>query len=97
MQRKSKAATASEYFDPVDAKQQTAEQKTEQSELVSQVQVALSKLSAEAREIVLLRDFHGLSYAEIGDVLKIASGTVMSRLHRARTQLRDQYLKLALN
>lgn len=47
-------------------------------------------------EIILLRDFHDLCYAEIAEVLSIAPGTVMSRLHRARKELRvrmEKYLK----
>ena len=42
------------------------------------------------REIVLLRDFHSLSYAEIAEVMEIQAGTVMSRLHRARKELRQR-------
>ena len=45
------------------------------------------------REIVLLRDFHDLSYTEIAEVLGIAPGTVMSRLHRARNELRKRMKK----
>ena len=49
---------------------------------------ALENLSSEQREIIYLKDFHELSYAEIADVLGIEAGTVMSRLHRARQALR---------
>lgn len=51
---------------------------------------ALAKLQAEKREIIVLRDFHDLSYSEIAQVLDIPIGTVMSRLHGARRQLRVQ-------
>lgn len=51
---------------------------------------ALAGLSAEQRQIVVLRDYMDLSYAEIADVLEIASGTVMSRLHRARMALKEE-------
>jgi RNA polymerase sigma-70 factor (ECF subfamily) len=57
-------------------------------ELRRRVWSALSRLSEGQREIVVLRDFHGLSYEEIAHVLDIKVGTVMSRLHAARTQLR---------
>ncbi|HUU97240.1 MAG TPA: RNA polymerase sigma factor [Phycisphaerae bacterium] len=52
----------------------------------------LRQMPDEMREIVLLRDFHDLSYAEIAGVLDIPTGTVMSRLHRARSTLREQML-----
>lgn len=51
---------------------------------------ALSQLSQDQREIVVLRDYMDLSYAEIANVLEIAPGTVMSRLHRARMALRQE-------
>lgn len=51
---------------------------------------ALASLSVEQREIIVLRDYIDLSYAEIADVLEIASGTVMSRLHRARMALKKE-------
>jgi len=60
----------------------------ERHELQVQVWRAISMLGHDHREIVLLRDFHGLSYGEIADVLSIPVGTVMSRLHAARQRLR---------
>ena len=48
----------------------------------------LKDLSAEHREIILLREIEGMSYDEIGQALSIPRGTVESRLHRAREQLR---------
>jgi RNA polymerase sigma-70 factor (ECF subfamily) len=49
---------------------------------------AMGALREHHREIVVLRDFHDLSYAEIALVLKIPTGTVMSRLHAARMALK---------
>ncbi len=49
---------------------------------------AVATLSETKREIIVLRDFHDLSYNDIADVLKIPIGTVMSRLHGARKQLK---------
>jgi len=51
---------------------------------------SLAKLSVEQRQIIVLRDYMDLSYAEIADVLEIAGGTVMSRLHRARMALKEE-------
>jgi len=65
------------------------EQAVEASARASRVHDALASLSEDAREIIVLRDFLDLSYAEIADVLGIANGTVMSRLHRARLALKD--------
>ncbi len=42
------------------------------------------------REVLILREFEGLSYKEIADVAGIPVGTVMSRLARARSRLRDR-------
>jgi len=54
------------------------------------LQLALAGLSAEQRQIIVLRDYMDLSYSEIADVLEIAQGTVMSKLHRARMALREE-------
>ena len=51
------------------------------------VRRALAALEDAQREIIVLRDYLDLSYAEIAAVLDIAKGTVMSRLHRARLAL----------
>jgi RNA polymerase sigma-70 factor, ECF subfamily len=60
----------------------------EQKERWALVQAKLQLLSPEHRTIILLRDFEGLSYDEIADVLQLESGTVKSRLHRARMELK---------
>ena len=56
----------------------------EASELL---QAALSKLSPELRETIILRDLQELEYREIADVLAIPEGTVKSRLNRGRAEL----------
>ena len=48
---------------------------------------ALAALSLEQREVILLREIEGLSYAEIGAALDLQEGTVKSRLARAREAL----------
>jgi len=61
----------------------------ERHDLRQRVWRAISGLSYPQREIIVLRDYHDLSYREIAEVLSIPQGTVMSRLHSARKNLRD--------
>jgi RNA polymerase sigma-70 factor, ECF subfamily len=49
---------------------------------------ALDELPVEFREVVVLRDLEGFSYKEIADIANIPTGTVMSRLARARERLK---------
>jgi RNA polymerase sigma factor (sigma-70 family) len=58
------------------------------ADLDHDVAAALSALSPEFRAAVVLCDIEGLSYEEISDVLDIKIGTVRSRIHRGRAQLR---------
>jgi RNA polymerase sigma-70 factor (ECF subfamily) len=64
-------------------------------ELRMKIQVALGKLSAEHREVVILKDVQGLSYKEIAEAMSSTLGTVMSRLFYARQKLqallKDEY------
>ncbi|MGJ9411106.1 RNA polymerase sigma factor SigE [Aeromicrobium sp. CF4.19] len=54
----------------------------------SDIETALSSLPEEFRVAVVLCDVEGLSYEEIAGVLGVKIGTVRSRIHRGRTQLR---------
>ena len=56
-------------------------------ELRLKIQIALGKLSAEHREVVILKDVQGLSYKEIAETMSSTLGTVMSRLYYARQKL----------
>src|SRR5215469_11792333 len=53
------------------------------------VRCAVEKLEPVDREVVMLREFEQLSYAEIADLLQLPLNTVRSRLFRARAALRD--------
>jgi RNA polymerase sigma-70 factor (ECF subfamily) len=57
------------------------------SELSAQIQLALSRLSPDLREAVILRDLQGLEYNEIQVVLSVPEGTVKSRINRGRIEL----------
>jgi RNA polymerase sigma-70 factor (ECF subfamily) len=50
---------------------------------------ALDRLPPDLREVLVLREVEGLSYKEIGDVVDVPIGTVMSRLSRARKRLQE--------
>ena len=56
-------------------------------EIERMVQEALTKLSPELREAVILRDLQDLDYKEIAQVLRIPEGTVKSRISRGRAEL----------
>jgi RNA polymerase sigma-70 factor (ECF subfamily) len=58
-------------------------------ELSGKVREALKQLTPEHRQVILLREMEGLSYEEISEILNCPKGTVMSRLHYARTHLRS--------
>ena len=59
-------------------------------ELQALVWKCLQKLDPRYREVLVLRDYQDLSYADIATTLKIPRGTVMSRLHRARRLLQEE-------
>jgi len=62
-------------------------------EIAHAIEEALSCLTHEHREIFILRELNGLSYAEIADIMRIEEGTVKSRLFRAREKLRLALLR----
>ncbi len=52
------------------------------------IQKGLLRLKEEQRELIVLRDFQGYSYGEMGQILNLAEGTLKSKLHRARMDLK---------
>lgn len=69
------------------------QEKLERKELREGLYAAVDSLSPEHREIFMLREFTGLSYAEIALELSISEGTVKSRLARARRAIADFLIK----
>lgn len=57
------------------------------------VQNALGAMNAEFRTAVLLADVEGMAYEEIAEIMKTSVGTVRSRIHRGRKQLKKHLLK----
>ena len=65
----------------------------EQADLRESLAEAIGQLPQQQRAMIVLRDIQGLSYEEIGQVLSLESGTVKSRLSRARENLRKKLLQ----
>ena len=54
------------------------------------IQKAIEELPPRFRQVIILRDVKGLSYEEVGEILKIPLGTVKSRVNRARLKLQSK-------
>jgi RNA polymerase sigma-70 factor, ECF subfamily len=65
----------------------------ERSELEAALHRAIAELPDDRRLVIALRDLEGLSYEEIAAALDVPVGTVRSRLHRARMDLKDKLLR----
>jgi len=65
-------------------------ERVELDERCRQIQEAIAGLSEEHRTVLVLREIDGCCYETIAEILRLPIGTVRSRLHRARLQLRDQ-------
>ena len=68
-------------------KSRSPHQNVLQRELEVMVQQALTKVSPELREAVILRDLQDMDYKEIAQVLRVPEGTVKSRISRGRAEL----------
>ena len=64
------------------------ERELERTEVRQAVAAGLERLTPEHRQVLVMREINGLSYAEIGAVLGLEEGTVKSRIARARNALR---------
>ena len=65
-------------------------ERLEREERCQQVRHAISQLAEEHRVVLVLREMDGCCYETIAEILDLPVGTVRSRLHRARMQLREQ-------
>jgi RNA polymerase sigma-70 factor (ECF subfamily) len=64
-------------------------QALERAEEERRVQCALNRLSLEHREVLILKDLEGEKYEAMAERLGVPIGTIRSRLHRARCELRE--------
>jgi len=60
----------------------------EQAEEERRVQLALCRLSQEHKAVLVMKDMEGMKYEQIAEQLGVPVGTIRSRLHRARLELR---------
>jgi RNA polymerase sigma-70 factor (ECF subfamily) len=68
---------------------ESPEEKIMREEQATGLLAALAELDADQRAVLILREFEGCDYQTIGTILELKPGTVRSRLHRARTKLRE--------
>jgi len=85
-QRKTDVGTELDQIEPADRSPNPEQGLLEESRR-QQVRHAIARLEPEFRETLVLREIEGLSYKEIAAILDVPTGTVMSRLSRARQQL----------
>jgi RNA polymerase sigma-70 factor (ECF subfamily) len=76
--------------DPLDSSEfSRPEHALEKAEQERRIQEALQRLSPEHRTVLILKDMEGHKYETMAEILKVPVGTVRSRLHRARLELRE--------
>ncbi len=77
-------------MDPIDPSESNRPSyAAEMAEEEKRVHDALSLLTEEHRAVLVMKDLDGMKYEEIAEVLDVPVGTVRSRIHRARTELRQ--------
>jgi RNA polymerase sigma-70 factor (ECF subfamily) len=100
--KRSGRKTASLYFEDNPDRERfssptpTPLQNLEREERIAVVRAAIGNLSEDHREIIILKNFKGYSYAEIAQTLDIPIGTVMSRLFYARKALKELIERIEL-
>lgn len=75
--------------DPEDHSEDRPGVALQRSEEEALLQAALNRVSAEHRIVLVLKDIEGMKYEQIAEVLGVPIGTIRSRLHRARLELRE--------
>jgi RNA polymerase sigma-70 factor, ECF subfamily len=83
------------HREPVDCEEGPAES-LDRKERCGRVRQAITQLAEEHRAVLVLREIDGCCYETISEILDLPIGTVRSRLHRARLQLKEE-LKEVMN
>jgi RNA polymerase sigma-70 factor, ECF subfamily len=84
------ARTGEGSAEPLDTSEfSRPERGLERSEQERRVQGALNRLSPEHRAVLVLKDMEGKKYETMAEILGVPIGTIRSRLHRARLELRE--------
>ncbi len=65
----------------------------ERAEMGRRVHEALNRLSPEHRAVLVMKDMEGQKYETMAEILQVPIGTIRSRLHRARLELRELFEK----
>lgn len=65
----------------------------EMAEEERSLQQALNRLSPEHRAVLIMKDMEGMKYEAMAEILEVPIGTIRSRLHRARLEMREILLK----
>ena len=84
------------HIEPVDCEDDPAEA-LDRKERCRQVRAAIARLAEEHRAVLVLREIDGCCYETISEILDLPIGTVRSRLHRARLQLREELKEMLAN
>ena len=77
-------------IDPLDSSEfSQPEHAMQVAEEEIRIQKALDRLSPEHRTVLVMKDIEGYKYETMAEILQVPIGTIRSRLHRARLELRD--------
>lgn len=93
LQRRNTDQEAEEGFEDSVATHETPELALIRQADIEVVQQGIAKLPTNFREVIILADVEEMKYQEIAETLAIPAGTVMSRLARARRQLRQHIVE----
>jgi RNA polymerase sigma-70 factor (ECF subfamily) len=93
LQRRNTDQEAEEGFEESVVTHETPEVALVRRADIELVQQGIAKLPANYREVIILADVEEMKYQEIAETLAIPAGTVMSRLARARRQLRQHIVE----